>query len=115
MTKEVQQQLIDLQSAHITQITHKGQRGAWKVRKNITSEDLFELPANLSDEQAFGILNQAQKYELIAFNAGIKFQKDKQNTVLLQTIEQLKKNIVIAREENERLASALERHIISKE
>ena len=90
---------IDLQSAHITQYTtEQDGKSAWKVRQNITSKDLFEFPGHLSEKDIFTCLEFARKFELIAFNTGIQFQKDVQ-----------KEQIQIARQENERLAAALDK------
>ena len=67
--------LIHLQHAHTTQYTDGSEKSNWKVRQNITSEDLAELPAELNEGQVFAILDFARKFELIAFNEGIKFGK----------------------------------------
>ena len=101
-------ELIDLQSANVIQLTSNGTKGEWHVRKNITGEDLQVLPASISDELMFTILDFARKYELIAFNAGIKFQKGKENEVLAASINELKAVRDILIEENSRLADALE-------
>ena len=100
--------MIDLQSAHVTQLTNEGVKGEWKVRKNITSEDIHTLPAHLSDEQVFGILNFAKKYELIAFNAGIEFQREKQKVFLRDKISGLETLLKDFTEENIRLAELLD-------
>lgn len=115
MTKEKQVtteakpvQLIDLQAAHITQLTTKGLKSDWEIRKNITSEKLHSLSYKLDDNEVYGILQFAKKYELLAFNAGIKFQKGKQNEFLQAQIKDLDTLIVQLREHNDYLAQALE-------
>jgi len=122
MTKEKQViteakpvQLIDLQAAHITQLTTKGIKSDWEIRKNITSEKLLSLSNKLNDDEVYKILQFAKKYELIAFNAGIKFQKDKQNEFLTAQIKDLETLIVQLRDHNDYLAQALENQSKSEE
>lgn len=100
---------IKLSSAHITQHTKDGMKGDWSVEENITNDRLFTLPRNLSDNAAFSILNSAQFFELEAWNAGIKFQKTKQNEFLNDKITQLKFVNKALIEENERLAEVLDK------
>ena len=101
-------ELIDLQSANATQLTDNGVKGEWRINKNVTGETLEILPATVSDELIFLIMDFARKYELIAFNEGIKFQKGKENEVLAEKITQLSLINVDLFEENSRLADALE-------
>jgi REP element-mobilizing transposase RayT len=101
-------ELIDLQSAHVTQHTNEGIRGDWKICKNITSDHIYTLPKFLNDEQVFSIMNFARKYELIAFNEGIKFQKNKQNLALKEIIKNQEKQLEEFAQENIRLATILE-------
>ena len=90
--------LIDLQNAHVTQITtEQAGKSAWKVRQNITSKDLAELPAHLNEKDVFTCLDFARRFELIAFNAGIGFQKT-----------QLKNEVQAMAQENIRLAAVIE-------
>ena len=113
---EVNEDIIHLQNAHVTQYTNEGTtKTEWKVRRNITSEDLFELPGDLTEEEVFKILAFARKFELIAFNEGIKLGKDKTKKIYEIAIQRLENNIVLAREENIRLATSLEKFIVSEE
>lgn len=107
--------LIDLQAAHVTQYTDNNKKGSWLIRQNITSKDLFELPGKFSEKEVFMILDFARKFELLAFNVGIGYAKQLKNQVLMGHIELLKNKLKLAAEENERLATALEKHIISEE
>jgi hypothetical protein len=100
--------LIDLQSAHATQLTNSGIRGDWVIKKNITGESLQAFPGTIDDSTMFGILNFAKEYELIAFNEGIKFQKGKDNEFLSAQIKTLKGVNQELADENIRLASILE-------
>ena len=61
-----QEELIELQSAHVTQYTNDGVKTDWNVRKNITSENLFTLPMRLTESEVFVLLNNVRKYELKA-------------------------------------------------
>lgn len=106
MTKE----LIKLQSAHCTQHTSEGVKSDWKVEENATNDNLFVFPPNISDELMFQIMNFARKYELDAFNAGIQFQKGKQNEVLQQTINEQLAVIEALGHDNNRLAESIDKH-----
>lgn len=100
--------LIDLQAANVEVIKHIGNLTKWNVRKNITGETLKLFEANITEEFMFQILNFARKFELIAFNTGIIFQKNKQNELLqqkIQLLEKVNKELVF---ENERLATVLD-------
>ena len=100
--------LIDLQNAHVTQFTNETSgKSAWKVRKNITNEDLFDLPKDLCEKDVFTILDFAKKFELIAFNKGINFQKEQSNKIINQQRQEFDTRITLARQENERLANKL--------
>jgi hypothetical protein len=107
--------LIVLQNCHVTQVTNNGQKGKWKVRENITSNDLFELSEKFTDEDVNNILSFAKTYEQIAFESGISFQKKLSAKMYEDKIKELTRFIQIAREENNRLATKLEKFILSEE
>jgi len=91
--------LIDLQHAHVTQLTSEQEgKTTWMVRQNITSKDLHDLPANLSEKDVFAALDFARKFELIAFNTGIEFQKQQQLNIVSNLIN-----------ENKRLSNLIEK------
>lgn len=101
-------EFIDLQSANVTQLTNAGTKGEWTLKKNITGEPLHTFPPKIDDGLMFYILNFAKKFELIAFNAGINFQKNNQNVFLEAQIKEL---VLVNAElgaENVRLATILE-------
>jgi len=101
--------LIELSTAHVTQLTgDNGVKGPWRVSANITNDVLMELDSTYTEKQIFQILDFARKYELIAFNAGIQFQKGlsdihwkKIENGLLRVNKELK-------EANDKLASKLD-------
>ena len=101
-------ELIALQSANLTQITNKGIKSNWKLKKNITGELLFTLPSKLTDEEVYSNLLFARKYEFIAFNEGIKFQKGKQNVFLLSRIKELELLATNLKDHNDYLALSLD-------
>lgn len=107
--------IIDLAAAHVTQYSDTKGKSKWHVRQNITSKDLFELPGELTEAQVFKIMNFARKFELIAFNAGITFGKQKIKDIYDPVIAQLRANLELAKQENERLADILQKHIKSEE
>ena len=101
--------LIDLQHAHVTQETTSGVKGDWFVRKNISSEDLYTLPATISDKDVFIVLRFARQFELVAFNAGIDFQKGKQNALLRDQNIALAAQLEAAVAHSEMLAERVEK------
>ena len=102
-----EKELIQLQSAHITQYD-TSVKSDWVVEENITNKVIQRFPGNISDNLMFTILNFARKYELKAFNAGIKFQKTKQNELLHEKVTQMQKIIDNFATENERLSYIIE-------
>ena len=101
---------IDLQHSHVTQHTKNGhEKTPWRVCKNITNLRLGELPKQLAEAEVFDIMAFAKKYELIAFNEGIAFGKRKTVKVYDQQMKILKNRLNLAIEENERLASVLDK------
>lgn len=103
-------ELIDLQSANATQLSANGVKSDWKINKNVSGAILQTFPSTVSDELLFSILDFARKYELIAFNEGINFQKGKENEVLAATVAELQQANAFLIAENSRLADALEVH-----
>jgi hypothetical protein len=111
----INEDIVHLQHAHVTQ--YSGQNGCtnWKVRKNITSEDLAELPGDLTEDEVFKVLEFARNFELIAFNEGIKFGKKQAWSLYDPLVNRLKDDLKLALEANERLATKLEKFILSEE
>ena len=100
-----------IQNCHITKHTGKLKPGFpkdWMVEENITNRRLGHLPAKLTEAEVFEVIEFCRKYELEAFNAGVHFGKSQRQSVLQPQIEQLKNNLNIARQENERIADALD-------
>lgn len=110
-TNKEPKDLVDLAHAHVTQHTNNGVKGEWKLRKNITSENLERFPSTVTDEFMFVILDFARKYELIALNAGIKHGKEITVKVYDELIKKYDHKLTLATKENERLATALDEHI----
>ena len=108
MIDEKPVEIIDLQSANLAQLTKHGVKGNWDLKKNVTGEVLYVLPSKLSDQEAYSFLLFSRKYELEAFNKGIKFQKNKQNQLLTQRIKELEKLAIDLKNHNDYLANALE-------
>ena len=67
--------------------------------------------SKISDVDIRQILNFAKKYEIIAFNEGIKLQKTKQNELLRADISKLKAVNNELGAENMRLAAIIEKLI----
>lgn len=104
----MEQELIQLQSCHMTQHSGDNGKSPWSIEENITNDKLGELPRNLSEKEVFAIIHFARDYELKALNAGIKFQKGKNNEYLKSQIHELKIAVKGLMLENEKLAEALD-------
>lgn len=111
MTKEY----VKLENAHITQHTNGAEKSEWSLEANETNESLHQFPKTFTEEQMFNILDFARKYENIAWNEGIKFGRDKARDIWEVKLELANKQIIYMREENARLATALENIYAEKE
>lgn len=100
--------LVDLANAHVTQHKVGGKKGPWVVLTNIHEEELGQFPGNIPDQVMMDILRFARKYELIALNAGIEFQKGKQNALLLAANKHLVEQIKAVIEHSDKLAERLD-------
>lgn len=108
--------LIDVQNCNMFQETYSnGTKSDWLVRKNISGETLCSLPSSVSDKAMFALIDFTKKYELIAFNKGIEFQKGKQNTLLNREITDLKSAYLSLQAHNDYLADSLEKAINKQE
>lgn len=104
---EENKDLIHLQNAHVTQYTDNDGKSKWKVRKNITSEDLYELPNEWKESMVFEALHFAREFEIEAFNIGINFGKTTVKNEFDREREMYKKVISDLTEANERLSEKL--------
>jgi len=100
---------IDLQHSHVTQHTNDNVKTPWRVCQNETNLRLGELPKQLTEAEVFSIMAFAKKYELLAFNEGISFGKRKTVKVYDEQIKILKDRLNAAIDENERLATVLDK------
>ena len=105
--------LIDLQNAHVTK--HPGAGQPWKVEANISNDPLARLTGSFTESQVFEVLGFARKFEQLAFNAGVAFQKTYSAAMYKGQIEQLKEMNTRAGRENERLANIIEAKLGAKE
>lgn len=67
--------LIDLKTAYATQTTHEGNASEWIIY-NTEKEIIYRLPKHYTEKQVSIALKLGRHFEHIAFNAGIRFQKD---------------------------------------
>jgi len=103
--------LVELADSSITQQTNGHIKSEWKVMTQGNDKPIMTFPKTYTDNEIFSIMDFAKKYELKALNAGIKFQKNKQNGLLKELIDNQKKLIEALKKDNERLAEALEREM----
>lgn len=100
-----------LASSYQTQITGTQGRSEWVVYSQ-DKKRLFSLPARLTELEVLSIIKEARKYESLAFNSGIEFQKGHApvETKDLQTVvRNLRNENQILLKENEKLGDTLDR------
>lgn len=112
---EEREDLIHLQNAHVTQHSTKEGKSAWKVQKNKTNEDLYDLPGHFSEKDVFAALHFARDFELIAFNSGIQFMKIEMERKILEDREKAMTVIHKLESANNMLANKLAKFIGEEE
>ena len=99
--------LIPLSTAHVNQYTTNEGKSPWEVQENETNGLLAVLPREFTDQQMFRVLDFARKFELLAFNIGMKNMQNE----LVPRFEVEKSNLVKVIKEleraNEKLANKL--------
>ena len=101
-------EFIKLENAHVTQHINGAIKSEWSLEANSSDEKLWGFPSTFTEKQMFGVLDFARKYELEAWNAGIKFGKQKTLEVYNPKIKFIEEQIEYMKKENEKLANALE-------
>ena len=85
----------------------------WKCMDPVDDQVIFELPLRAFDaHQAMRLLRSVRKYELDAFNIGIRFGKKQYKNVFDQQLNELQEQNNALKVMNERLSTQLERHIV---
>jgi len=105
---ETPESMLDLSVSHVTQQTSGHIRTDWSIQLNKTNKEILTLPSTYLDNDIFKIMDFAKKYELIAFNKGIKLGKEKTVKVYKDKLDLAEKRIEFMKAENEKLAYALE-------
>ena len=102
------QNIIDLAGTYVAQNTSGHIKTEWKVNLNGTETTIQTFPSHFTENEIFAIMDFAKKYELEAFNKGVRFGN--KNTVdAYEAKLDAKNNIINKLEmENERLAEALD-------
>lgn len=103
--------LVDLQTAYVTQHTTENGKQDWIVY-NEDKEQIAILPKELDERQAISYLHFARRFELVAFNKGVQFQKDKVPSDMKE-LQKLVKQLTLEKEEmknyNIKLANELDK------
>ncbi|RLA69009.1 MAG: hypothetical protein DRG30_10615 [Epsilonproteobacteria bacterium] len=100
--------LIPLQQSCVQQLTHQDERGKqnWEVY-NETGEVMWELPKHFTESEIFNIQDYVKKYELNAFDIGMKEMK-RRMLIDIQKIQKFNElRINQMQVENTKLATAL--------
>lgn len=105
---------IYLQNAHCTQHIGTNGKSDWSVQKNISNEEIYTLPSHISDADIFTIMRFARHFELKAFNAGIKIQKEHQNSTYKNRIRELEELVCTLLEKNDVLSNKLSKLLVQE-
>lgn len=101
--------LIELQKAYATQLTGTNGKGEWVVY-NEKQEEIARLPSNFDEHQVMAAIRLGRKFELIAFNTGIFFERERLNN----EITGFKNQIKVLADENTRLSNKLQTLIFNE-
>lgn len=103
---------IDLQTAYATQTITEGKGKSEWIVYNTEKEEIYRLPADWSEKQVMIAIHLGRRFELIAFNKGVEFQKSK-NPETIKTLQkmvvQLTKDKELMKAENIKLANELDK------
>lgn len=102
--------IADLETCHATQTSHHGAKGEWVVY-NEDRVEICRFPKDWDEKQVMFAIHFGRKFERIALNAGIEFQKSKnpKEIVDLQVIVGRQRiDIQTLKERNEMLAKELD-------
>lgn len=104
--------IADLKTSHVTQTTtDKSGKGPW-VLYNEERKEIHRFPADWNEKQVMTAIHFGRKFEHIALNAGIEFQKDKapQEILDLQIIVGRQNvDILTLKERNDILSTELDK------
>jgi hypothetical protein len=103
--------IADLETSHVTQTTtEKHGKGEW-VLYNEDRVEIHRFPASWNEKQVMTAIHFGRKFERIALNSGIDFQKERNPQTIkdLQAlVTKLQKNNDIMREENIKISTELD-------
>ena len=99
--------LIPLAAAHVNQYTTPKGKTPWEVQENETNDLLATLPRNFNEAEVFRVLHFARKFELLAFNIGMKRMQNILSEHFKTEREKLLKVIEDLTQANEKLSNKL--------
>ena len=103
---------IELQTAYVTQTTtEENGRGEWVVY-NTDKKEIYRLPKDWTEKQVMTAIHLGRRFELIAFNKGVEFQKSKnpETIIALQKIVvTLTRDKELMKNENIKLSDELDK------
>lgn len=103
--------LVDLATAYVTQHTTKNGKQDWIVL-NADEKEMATLPKELTEKEAMAFLHFARPFELVAFNKGVQFQKEKapeEMKELQRLVKQLTNDKEEMKKENVKLSNELDK------
>ena len=104
--------IADLETSHATQtITERSGKGEW-VLYNEDRVEIHRFPMHWDEKQVMMAIHFGRKFERIALNAGIEFEKKNapQQIVSLRVlVGRQNVDILTLKEENEKLANELDK------
>ncbi len=85
----------------------------WIVRDQ-SGEQIGEFPRHWKEKDCMTAIRLGRKFELIAFNLGIAFGKQKREESLLPAMGKMREQIAVLEQMNVRLSEKLEKLIIGE-
>ena len=106
--------MINLKNAGATRLTLKdGGYTDWSV--TLDGEELYTLPSNFTAQNTFEIRRIIEKMMDYAHKQGLEEMKAKKDSEIEQILDTGNAQLNVLIDENEKIANALEKHIISKQ
>ena len=103
---------LELQTAY-AQTVRDQDSNKWIVFDE-KGERIGELPACLKEQEAMDVLHFARKHELKAFNVGANVGRERAERAAQLRIDVLTGQMDVLAAENARIATALEKHMLSE-
>jgi hypothetical protein len=106
--------ILPLQLCYATQ-TGFSKSTDWAVCEGNTKKELYTLPGKWNEKDVMTAIHLGRKFELDAFNTGVKYGKTQEKEMTKEAFERMQKTIDELENMNLRLSAQLERFIIGRD